>query len=76
MPPEAAWERATEGPRLNVQAAGLEPGRVRSPAESRTNQATLTKLSPGLAITNACTCWVVILGHIYPRTITEHEWQV
>jgi len=34
-------ERATEGPRPSVQAPGLEPGRVRSPAGSRTNRATL-----------------------------------
>ena len=34
-------ERATEGPRPSVQAPVLEPGRVRSPAGSRTNRATL-----------------------------------
>jgi hypothetical protein len=36
--------RAAEGPRPSVQVPVLEPGRVRSPAGSRTNRATLVNI--------------------------------
>ena len=36
--------RAAEGPRPSVQVPGLEPGRVRSPAGSGTNRATLVNI--------------------------------